>query len=302
MGNVLNNMDINHWSGLLSRALLTTTMLFAYPLNLFIARHVCVVLFFKGRLAHDGADSIVLIRRDRRILLTLALYISSLIPALFMESTGKVLSATGAVGGSSLAYIGPGMAYVAIHSNEFIYCIHRRWKNGSSNHLWRYPNINNLHCLDSEIAEEDKKIQCQVWDAILWYISGMPLWSTIACIGQVNLKAHFEKDDTASPSIAMKPNRVTVVKPTWNPTIVDEQKGLIQSNVESKYGAISENTTTPNSGELLQRTLSLSSVEVRQELKSENEVPTWTGFMIAICYITLGVVAMICGLVSIMLL
>jgi len=33
-GNVLNNMDVNHWSGLVSRAILSTTMFFAYPMNL----------------------------------------------------------------------------------------------------------------------------------------------------------------------------------------------------------------------------------------------------------------------------
>lgn len=65
MGNVLNNMNIHHWSGLVSRAILTTTMFFAYPLNAFIARHVCVVLLFEGVSAHEGDDSLVLRRRDR---------------------------------------------------------------------------------------------------------------------------------------------------------------------------------------------------------------------------------------------
>lgn len=54
LGNVLNNMDIYHWSGLVSRAILATTMFFAYPMNLYVARHACVVLFFDGISAHEG--------------------------------------------------------------------------------------------------------------------------------------------------------------------------------------------------------------------------------------------------------
>eukprot|EP00804_Cyclotella_cryptica_P005199 CCRYP_014243-RB/>CCRYP_014243-RB protein AED:0.25 eAED:0.25 QI:648/1/0.75/1/0.66/0.75/4/0/249 len=54
VGNVLNNMDVHHWSGLVSRAILATTMFFAYPMNLYIARHACVVLFFEGISAHEG--------------------------------------------------------------------------------------------------------------------------------------------------------------------------------------------------------------------------------------------------------
>ena len=54
VGNVLNNMEVHHWSGLVSRAILATTMFFAYPMNLYIARHACVVLFFEGISAHDG--------------------------------------------------------------------------------------------------------------------------------------------------------------------------------------------------------------------------------------------------------
>jgi sodium-coupled neutral amino acid transporter 11 len=55
VGNVLNNMEIHHWSGLVSRAILATTMFFAYPMNLYIARHACVVLFFEGISAHEGS-------------------------------------------------------------------------------------------------------------------------------------------------------------------------------------------------------------------------------------------------------
>lgn len=61
VGNVLNNMNAYHWSGVVSRAMLATTMFFAYPMNLFIARHACVVLFFEGISAHEGKSSLDLV-------------------------------------------------------------------------------------------------------------------------------------------------------------------------------------------------------------------------------------------------
>ena len=38
LGNVLNNMNAHHWSGVASRAILSTTMFFAYPMNCYVAR------------------------------------------------------------------------------------------------------------------------------------------------------------------------------------------------------------------------------------------------------------------------
>ena len=49
-----------------ARALLGTTMLFVYPLESFVTRHVFVVLLFAGRKAHEGDDSSILDRADRR--------------------------------------------------------------------------------------------------------------------------------------------------------------------------------------------------------------------------------------------
>lgn len=84
-GNILNNLDPNLLSANIARGLLGTTMLFVYPLESFVARHVCVVLFFSGRRAHEGDDANILNRRDRRIGLTVLLYVLAVIPALAFE-------------------------------------------------------------------------------------------------------------------------------------------------------------------------------------------------------------------------
>ena len=98
-GNILNNLDDKSVSANVARALLCTCMFFVYPMESFVARHVSIVLLFEGRSAHKGDDHTVLARTDRRILLTLALYLLALVPAIIFEDLGKVLALTGAVGG-----------------------------------------------------------------------------------------------------------------------------------------------------------------------------------------------------------
>jgi hypothetical protein len=85
-----------------------------------VTRHACVVLCFTGRRAHEGDDTSVLNRRDRRIGLTVTLYLLALLPALLFHDLGPVLAITGAVACSCLAYIGPGVVYLGIHGGRFL--------------------------------------------------------------------------------------------------------------------------------------------------------------------------------------
>merc|ERR1712238_228239 len=57
---------------------------------------------------------------NRRHQVTLLIYVVTLIPALLVEDIGPVLSVTGAIGGCALAYIGPGLAYLGIHGDDFL--------------------------------------------------------------------------------------------------------------------------------------------------------------------------------------
>ena len=105
-GNILNSLPEKSPLAKVAKGLVGITMLFVYPMESFVARHVCVVILFEGRKAHEGDDSSVLNRRDRRITLTVVLYLSALIPAALWEQLGDVLAITGAIGGSCLSYIG----------------------------------------------------------------------------------------------------------------------------------------------------------------------------------------------------
>eukprot|EP00536_Pseudo-nitzschia_multiseries_P015719 jgi/Psemu1/218919/e_gw1.939.2.1 len=111
-GNILDSLPPRSKLAKIAKGLLGTTMVFVYPMESFVARHACVVLLFEGRKAHEGDDTSVLNRRDRRITLTVALYLIAVIPAALFQDLGGVLAISGSIGGSSLSYFGPGIVYI----------------------------------------------------------------------------------------------------------------------------------------------------------------------------------------------
>jgi len=83
--------------------LLAITMFLTYPMESQVAKHVSFVL-----LGPEGEDSNSSKWLGRNSKISLFLYVSSLIPALIFDDLGPVLSFTGSLGGSSIAYIAPG--------------------------------------------------------------------------------------------------------------------------------------------------------------------------------------------------
>lgn len=119
-GNILSNLPHNTSSNV-ARLAMGTAMLFVYPMESFVARHVCISLFFQGRRAHEGnADADILNRWDRRVGLTTFLFLTAVIPASLVDNLGNVLAVTGCIGGSCLSYLGPGMIYLGIHGEAFL--------------------------------------------------------------------------------------------------------------------------------------------------------------------------------------
>lgn len=301
VGNILNNMNARHWSGVASRAILVTTMFFAYPMNLYIARHACMVLLFKGVSAHEGDDARVLSRKDRRVILTLALYTTSLLPAVFLEQTGPVLAATGAIAGSSMAYIGPGLSFLAVWGHVFLGLVCSRWRD-PSHCCCGFPRNSN-----SSIESNDETSRI---DVFLWYLLGMPLWCWLAQFGQAKLTDHFEKERLISPGIVL-PRRVSVsgirttkgtiplvntgAKPQSSLIGSSETSSLVESSVSSSYGSSNQDSEL----QPMSRMDSFCSIEVKEEMDRTD--PNITDFIIAIGYIILGIMAMTFGLGSILL-
>ena len=140
-GNILNSLDATEWTANLARTLLGCTMLTVYPLESFVARHVLVSLLFQGRRAHEGNDEADLLNRsDRRVGLTAVIFVLAMVPASVTDNLGHVLAVTGAVGGSCLSYIGPGMVYLGIHGERFLQLVQRCGSVGSEARLWCQRN------------------------------------------------------------------------------------------------------------------------------------------------------------------
>lgn len=103
-------------------------MFFTYPLESFVARHVLVQLLFNGNMDKTtvGNDGEVVPERKilgylgRRELWAIYLYVAALIPALIVDDLGPVLSITGSLGASSIAYIAPGLVYLGVNGDHFL--------------------------------------------------------------------------------------------------------------------------------------------------------------------------------------
>jgi sodium-coupled neutral amino acid transporter 11 len=95
----------------------------------FVARHVLIKLLFNGDIDGYTTDPDtgevvkaprILFFFKRRHFWTLVIYLATLVPALLVDDLGPVLSFTGAIGGCSLAYIAPGLAYVGVHGEAVL--------------------------------------------------------------------------------------------------------------------------------------------------------------------------------------
>jgi len=210
-GNILNDFgtspfddDRTRIASYYAKAGLCVTMFFVYPVELFVARHACVVTLFKGRDAFEGNDRSVLARLDRRFILTVILYSTSLITALIFDDLGKVLAATGALGGSSLCYVGPGLSFLGIHGGAFLEHVEVWLKRQQS-------RIDVNSSLRSSINSEGRSLLTSfqyrilffriqvIFENVVWYIVLMPLWCTIARTGADGVKNHFEVEAAKSP-------------------------------------------------------------------------------------------------------
>jgi Transmembrane amino acid transporter protein len=193
----------------------------------FVDRHVCIVMLFSGQRAHAGdSDSSILNRRDRRIGLTFLLYLTAVVPAAFVTNMGNVLAITGAVGGSCLSYIGPGLIYLGIHGGRFLELVsesclgcmlpsERRpaleiTESTEAPHSMvettplvtgdKKPNGTNGDAIDGE--NDEVPVQNEPFyllKAALWYMCGFPMWCAIAGFGRKGLTRHVHDLTLKSP-------------------------------------------------------------------------------------------------------
>lgn len=198
-GNILNSLD-DSLPANVARVLLGSTMLFVYPLESFVARHVCVVLFFEGKSAHEGDDTSVLNRRDRRVTLTVLLYLTAAIPAAFLKDVGLVLATSGAVGASCLAYIGPGAVFLGIHGARFLEL--SKYYFGLPADEKAKVTKADLELYSSSSLPDDAPSDSwlvQTFKTVWYYLLLMPIWCSIAELGKSSLTSHIRDLTLKSP-------------------------------------------------------------------------------------------------------
>lgn len=127
-GDVLNNFPQGSAMVDAARLLLSITMFLTYPMESFVARHVLIQILYNGNMDNTSVnangeqvpEAKLCGFLGRRELWTILLYIMTLVPALLVDDLGPVLSLTGSLGASSIAYIAPGLAYLGMNGQEFL--------------------------------------------------------------------------------------------------------------------------------------------------------------------------------------
>lgn len=157
----------------------------------FVARHVLIKLVFDGDMDGHSTDessgeSSSSGMLGRRQLWTMLIYICTLIPALIVDDLGPVLSITGAVGGCSLAYIGPGLAYLGVHGDEFL-----KFLSDSIQHSNRKsdPTVVDLPA-DGDATAKMQKVSLSSLEGSKpwwWWPMLMPIWVSIAKAGSTGM-------------------------------------------------------------------------------------------------------------------
>lgn len=351
-GNILNNFtdqDISpdllaygfvpvHTAIIIAKGLLGATMFCVYPLASYVARHALVVLLFEGRQAHEGDDHTILARKDRRVVMTLTLYIAALLPAIMFEDVGTVLAVTGAVAGSCLSYLGPGAAFLGVHGKHFLNNV-ANWEVSREEQLimWKYPvgrKVENVQSVG---------IIAQLFNALLWYCSCMPLWCAIASTGEHNIEV-FQKEQLAkSPAFQRRLGKMIQKKGTGASLSVQKGGQITLDDIMTPFGRAnsfdtrsqydcehnqSSGTESSERFPLLSKTVLIppsgsdSSIygtgidntdktnhsnastcdsidDEAVEEDTQEDPPTTGDFLLAISYMVLGAIALCAGLISI---
>jgi len=242
-GDVLNNFDGDGDDATTStrmfvktaRALLSVTMFLTYPMESFVARHVLSQLFFNGGLedvvpSKDETTAKLIPEQQRtgswrcptffkigrREWVTLGLYVLCLVPALIVDDLGPVLSLTGSVGATGIAYIAPGLVYLGLNGDDLLSRI-QAWLETRERQRKRQSNSNNNDREGDEIelpvvGDSTAKIAQQSplggteavdFGSVVtrirefegkpwwWWPVGMPLWLSIASTGATGCQEFF---------------------------------------------------------------------------------------------------------------
>lgn len=212
----MNNFEKGSLAANGSRALVAITMVFTYPIQNFVTRHVIAKILFNGDSEGevDGPDGekvpaqkfLGLIGRREKI--TLSVYVGALIPALIFNDLGPVLSITGAVGGSCLAFIGPGLIYIGAYGEDFMQYTDAMMgkKTADAEATPELPVEGDA----AAVMYESSGGSTPLW----WYPTLMPLWRAIASTGAMGMKIRLEQIEEEHPGATSVEASGEIVGPT----------------------------------------------------------------------------------------
>lgn len=215
-GNVLKNfddLDIPQWASKGSFALLAIHMVTVYPMQAFAARHVMAKIFFNGDFA-GGSKLFFCIGRLQQV--TITIFVATLIPALIFDDLGPVLSITGAVGGSCLAYIGPGLIFLGAHGEYFLQYTNEMTMGGTKARM-SDPSVELPAEGDAKATMESESLvsatstgSAPCW----WCLVCMPLWRAIAASGGQGMQQRLQQLEAETPGVTTKPPTGEVILPS----------------------------------------------------------------------------------------
>ena len=207
-GDVLNNFDADSFVANAARFLLAITMFFTYPMECFVARHVAIQLFHGGDMDgrddpnHDGQENTEAGGfgfLNRRQTWTGAIYLLTLLPALFLNDLGPVLSITGSLGAGSIAYLGPGLVYIGINGDAFLSYAYRFLNKGSKGDVTAADlplDGSGKQVISTDVSTQLENTSKPVW----WYLAGFPMWCRIAIIGKTNMTSKLSGNQQSGSS------------------------------------------------------------------------------------------------------
>jgi len=163
-----------------------------------------------------------------------ALYLLAMLPATLFKDMGIVLSLAGTIGGSSLAYIGPGMLYLGVHGGRFLELVDDSWlvlshsrrrvvegcqrdadggtkRKGPTLAVETTPLVSSMQEAVSVTSKVESDIEqkrqrqgeqakaVRIIQNVVWYSAGFPLWCKIAALGKTGLTNHVHELTIRSP-------------------------------------------------------------------------------------------------------
>lgn len=167
-----------------------------YPLEMLIVRDVVKSIFYgtdeDSKVTHDGismsASVMDLFLGGRELWIVIILDIIALVAGLLLHDLGDACALVGALGGSIICFIIPGMVYLGVNGEDLI-----SWTNNMIGDEREYVTNN---------PETKKEILLSDAPKPLWfYLLGFPFWCHLAKIGIIGVERKMSESPRL-PSIA----------------------------------------------------------------------------------------------------